>query len=126
MSLRKAASIFGIVFILIGIAGYIDALTPNGRLLGLFAVDSNHNLVHLATGIVALICSGIGEHASRRYFQIFAVVYGLVTVLGFFVPHGELLGLIANNVHDIWLHALITLVSAYLGFSRTGDRLSHA
>ena len=44
MSLRKAATIFGIVFLLVGIAGYIDPLTPDGRLFGLFAVDNEHKL----------------------------------------------------------------------------------
>jgi hypothetical protein len=125
MSLRKAATIFGIVFLLVGIAGYIAPLTPDGRLFGLFAVDNEHNIVHLLTGVAALVVAGISELAARRYFQIFAVVYGLVTLLGFFVPQGELLGLIAHNVHDIWLHLIITAVSAYLGFSRAG-RLARA
>jgi hypothetical protein len=117
MSLRNVAMAFGVVFVLVGVAGYIDALTPNGRLFGLFAVDNEHNIIHLASGAAALAAAAMGELASRRYFQIFAVIYGLVTLLGLFVGHGELLGFVAHNGHDIWLHALITLAAAYFGFS---------
>lgn len=125
MSLKNIAYAFGAVFVLIGIAGYIDALTPDGRLFGLFAVNSPHNLIHLATGIAAIGSAAMGHHAARRFFQIFAVVYGLVTVLGLFVGQGMLLGVVAHNHHDIWLHALITAVSGYLGFA-TSKRVAHA
>lgn len=118
MSLRNVAIAFGVVFVLVGIAGYIPAVTPDGRLFGLFAVDSAHNLIHLVSGVAALAAAGISELASRRYFQIFAVIYGLVTLLGLFVGEGELLGFVAHNVHDIWLHLLITVAAAYFGFSR--------
>jgi hypothetical protein len=125
MSLRNIAYAFGAVFVLIGIAGYIDALTPDGRLFGLFAVNGPHNVIHLATGIAAIGSAAMGAYAARRFFQVFAVVYGLVTVLGLFVGQGMLLGVVAHNHHDIWLHALITAVSAWLGFA-TSKRLAHA
>ncbi len=125
VSLRKVATAFGVVFILVGLAGYVEALTPNGRLFGLFAVDNEHNLIHFASGVAALIAASLGELPSWRYFQAFTLVNGLVTVLGFFGPHGDLLCFVAHNVHDIWLHALITAASAYFGFYR-GPRLGHA
>jgi uncharacterized protein DUF4383 len=125
MSLRTAAMVFGVVFVLVGIAGYVDALTPDGRLFGLFAVNGPHNIIHLVSGAAALAAAGMGELASRRYFQIFAVIYGLVTLLGVFVGHGELLGFVAHNGHDVWLHLLITLAAAYFGFSHN-QRLARA
>ncbi len=125
MPLKTIAIVFGAIFVLIGIAGYIDAVTPEGRLLGLFAVNGPHNIIHLATGAAAIAAGAMSEHASRRFFQIFAVVYGLVTVLGLFVGQGMLLGVVAHNSHDIWLHALITAVSAWLGFG-TSKRMAHA
>jgi hypothetical protein len=38
--------------------------------------------------------------ASKTFFKIFGVVYGLVAVLGFVVGDGMLLGLISNNMAD--------------------------
>ena len=50
------------------------------------------------------------------FFKIFGVVYGLVAVLGFFAGDQPLLGIIAHNMADMWLHVAIAAVSLYLGF----------
>jgi predicted Kef-type K+ transport protein len=49
-------------------------------LLGLFAVNGMHNLIHLATGIVALIVGFASDSASKIFFQIFGVIYALAAL----------------------------------------------
>ena len=50
-----------IVFLLIGILGYVPATTPaNGMLLRIFHVNTAHNIVHLASGVVFLLCGIAG------------------------------------------------------------------
>lgn len=114
--LKNFAMIFGIVLIVIGILGFFPTLTPEGYLLGLFHVNTAHNLVHLLSGIVALLCSLNGFYASQLFFQVFGVIYGLVALFGLYYQDQPIFGLIANNLHDIWLHILISAVSLYLGF----------
>ena len=116
MKIQKAATWFGIVLLLVGILGFIPGLTPEGRLLGIFAVDGVHNVIHLLTGIVALFCAGSAS-AAKGYFKTFGVIYLLVTILGFVQGSGELLGLISINGADNVLHLLITIVALSLGFS---------
>gem|GEM_PF-6581999 len=55
--------------------------------------------------------------ASKRYFQIFGIVYGLVAIIGFFDVDGPLLGYIAHNAADIVLHVIIAAAALRLGFS---------
>jgi Domain of unknown function (DUF4383) len=62
--------------------------------------------------------AGVG--ASKTFFKIFGVVYGLV-VLGFVVGDGMLLGLISNNAADTWLHVGIAVVSLIIGFAPSGE-----
>ena len=62
-----------------------------------------------------------GFEASRTYFRSFGIVYALVAVLGFYYGDQPLLGLIANNSADTWLHVVIAVVSLYLGFGASGD-----
>lgn len=119
--LRTAAIIFGAVFLAIGILGFIPGLTPDNQLFGVFDVNTAHNIVHLATGVVALACGLTSWRASRLYFQVFGIVYGLVTVLGLFVGKGEILGFIANNGGDVVLHLIIAVVALYLGFGHVGS-----
>jgi hypothetical protein len=116
MSLKTAAVAFGIVFLLIGILGFVPAAAPHGMLLGIFHVNAAHNAVHLLSGIVALACGLTSASASRMYFRVFGVVYGLVAVLGLVQGEGELLGLIANNMADVWLHVAISVAALVLGF----------
>lgn len=111
--LRKAAMVFGAVFVLIGLLGFVPALTPGGNLLGIFEVNTVHNLVHLLSGLAALAASTSARN-SRLYFQVFGVVYALVTVLGLIMD--PVLGLIPVNTADNILHLGITAASLYLGF----------
>lgn len=115
--LKRAAIIFGIAFLAAGILGFVPALTPNGKLLGIFQVDTLHNIVHIASGAVALWVGYTSESASRMYFQIFGIVYALVTVAGLFYGDRPLLGLMAHNTADVVLHFLIAAVALYLGFA---------
>jgi hypothetical protein len=119
--LKTAAIIFGIFFLVAGIAGFSSSLAPGGMLFGLFMVDTVHNAVHLASGAAALLCAFAGADAARKYFQIFGIVYALVAVLGFFYGDSPLLGMMAHNRYDIWLHVLIAAVSLFLGFGAARD-----
>jgi Domain of unknown function (DUF4383) len=119
--LKNIAIAFGIVFIIVGIPGFVSAATPNGLLLGYFEVNPAHNVVHLATGVVALIVAFINEKATRLFFQIFGVIYALVALMGFFTGNKPLLGMIAINAADNWLHVLIAIVALYLGFGMKAE-----
>jgi hypothetical protein len=113
--LTTIAKVWGWIFLIVGILGFVPAATPNGHLLGIFHVNGPHNFVHLLTGIVALICGFQSAHASKLYFLIFGIVYGLVALLGFAAGNSPLLGFIANNIADAWLHVGIAIVSIALG-----------
>jgi Domain of unknown function (DUF4383) len=115
---KTAAVLFGIVFILIGILGFVPGITTNEMLLGIFHVNAAHNVVHLLSGAVALFAGMTSFGASRMYFRIFGVIYGLVAILGLMNmgQHTMLLGLISNNDADTFLHIAIAAVSLLLGF----------
>ena len=115
--MKKLATIFGVILLAVGILGFVPALTPEGRLLGIFAVDGVHNMVHIATGIAAIACAMGGEGAARAFFKVFGVVYLLVAVLGIFHGNDPLLGVMAHNVADMFLHFAIAGLSLYLGFA---------
>lgn len=120
--LQRAAVVFGVVFLIVGVLGFIPLLTPGGRLLGLFEVDAWHNAVHLLTGAIGVAVGWMSERGSQLFFQIFGVLYGLLAVLGFFYADQPLLGFIAHNQADVGLHLVIALVALYLGFAVPATR----
>lgn len=118
---RLAAKVFGVVFLLVGVLGFVPALTPNAHLLGIFHVNALHNVIHLASGAVALAAGLSSIKASRLYFQVFGVVYALVAVLGFIYGSSPILGLVANNMGDNLLHVVIAAAALYLGFAAPAE-----
>jgi hypothetical protein len=103
--------ILGVVFILIGVAGFFT-----GDMLLVFQVSTVHNIVHLLSGIVALLAVSSGDSYARLYLIVFGLVYALVTVLGFVMPGGNILGLFTVNMADNYLHGAIALASLGIGF----------
>ncbi|MEY2479297.1 MAG: hypothetical protein QOI04_224 [Verrucomicrobiota bacterium] len=121
---KTLAIVFGLVFLVVGILGFVPAATQdvNGMpmLLGIFHVNFAHNLVHVASGVVFLLCGMAGAGASRTFFRIFGAIYALVAILGFMNPAGPLLGMISNNPADTYLHVALALVMLIIGFAPMG------
>ena len=111
---QRVAQIFGWVFVVIAIWGFIvsggsmeadPAMAP--KVMGLFPVNVLHNLVHLAFGVWG-IAAARSLSGARSYALIAGVIYLVLAILGFVMP--TTLGLIPIGGNDIWLHALIAVV----------------
>ena len=113
---KSAAILFGIVFLLVGILGFVPSITKDEMLLGIFHVNLAHNIVHLASGAVFLLCGMAGAGPSRTFFQIFGIVYALVAALGFYYGDQAILGIVSNNMPVVWLHVVLAAAMLFLGF----------
>lgn len=139
-TLRKFALVFGIVFLAVGVAGFIPGITqphdhPDvmfktglGLVLGLFAVNVLHNLAHLLFGVWGLAASR-SDAGSRAYGKGVGIAYAVLTVMGL-LPMMNLhttFGLVPLYGHDIWLHAALSAGGLYFGFvHRQEQRLERA
>jgi hypothetical protein len=125
---RRFALIFGIVYLAVGVMGFIPALVqpaptaPNlevaemyGRLIGLFPINFLHNIVHLAIGLWGVLGSRTVSGAVL-FSRGIAIFYGLLAILGLIPVTDTLFGLVPIYSHDVWLHALSALIAAYFGF----------
>lgn len=117
--IKKIAFIFGVIFLLIGILGFIPGATTTTAdgmqlLLGLFMVDATHNVIHITSGVVALLAAS-SERYAKWYLQIFGLVYALVALIGF-VQGDTVLGLFMVNPADNWLHTALALGLLGTGF----------
>ena len=102
--------ILGVVLVIVGLLGFF----MSSPLIGYFEVDTLHNIIHLASGVIALVVGG--NHATARMFLIiFGLVYGLVAIVGF-VQGSTVLGLFAVNSYDNLLHVAIAGVCLVVGF----------
>ena len=127
MSTRTFALLFGIVFLAVGVAGFIPGLVQplheghpavqynGGQLLGLFPVNTLHNAVHILFGLWGLLASrSLG--GSVTYARGVAIIYAVLTIAGLVPNLNSMYGLVPLYGNDIWLHALLAIVAAYFGW----------
>jgi hypothetical protein len=113
MTAKNAAMIIGIVFLIVGVLGYIP--NPIVGPTGIFLTNPLHNIIHIASGIVLLLGVYTSFSASLA-LKIVGVVYGLVAVCGFFmVMDGMMMG-VAINEADKWLHVALAAAILAAGF----------
>jgi hypothetical protein len=120
-TLQKLAGVFGVVFILVAILGFISpggmdmAVEPTtGMVLGMFPVNLLHNIVHLLFGIWGLVAARTWT-GSKSYFTGAGIIYAVLTVVGFLSPTG--FGLVPLGGSDIWLHAVLAAAMLAIGFT---------
>jgi hypothetical protein len=139
MNVRRFAMIFGIIYVVVGIAGFIPALIQapatdsprlavdalHGHLLGLFPVNILHTLVHLAIGIWGVMAAK-SFGAAVTYSKSLAVIYGALAIMGLIPGLNTMFGLVPLHGHDIWLHAGSALLAAYFGFAAKSEEAQRA
>ncbi len=115
--LRILAIIFGLGFIVAGVGGFLPPLMPNGLLFGLFQVDTMHNLLHIVSGVIAIMCA-TSYASSVWFFRVFGILYALLALFGFIWNGDFSFMMMQMNMADHLLHTVIAIIALYLGFSR--------
>ena len=118
---KTIATILGVVFILVGIVGFISH-----DFLGTHLTMA-HNLVHIVSGALALYFGLAGSLSGARLFCIiFGIVYGLLGVCGFLLGTGTehmltIDDLLMLGTMDHVVHILLAVVFLIGGFLTRAD-----
>lgn len=125
MDIRRYCKVIGAIFLAVGILGFFPGVSHSpshsmepsttGMLFGLFPINGLHNLIHIAFGIWALTAAKSFDTA-RVFCMANAVIYAVFAVFGLIPGLQNLFGLVPLHGHDVWLHALIALSSAYFAW----------
>ena len=120
---RKAITGLGVVYLLIGVLGFVPALVVptavagQGLLLGIFAVNTIHNLAHLVLGAVMLY-AGSSDGRFWVLSRTLAGVFAFLVVGSVIAPIAE--G-VAINLPDTGLHLVSALALAYLAYGSKAE-----
>ncbi len=122
-TLQKLAAVFGVVFVLVAIVGFIapggmamqptDPASP-AKVLGMFPVNLLHNIVHLLFGAWGLAASR-SWGGSKQFFTVAGIIYIVLTIVGYLSPSG--FGLVPLGGSDIGLHAVLGIVMLAIGYT---------
>ncbi|MFI7080851.1 DUF4383 domain-containing protein [Micromonospora sp. NPDC049903] len=123
---QLAAMILAVVFLLVGVLGFVPGITTNygelsfaghhseAKLLGVFQVSVLHNLVHLAFGVIGLaLARSLG--GARLFLIGGGAVYLVLWIYGLVVVDRAGANWIPVNGADNWLHLGLALGMLVLG-----------
>jgi hypothetical protein len=127
---QNVTRLVGIVFLLVGIAGFIPGITTNlydglefagsdgnAELLGIFKVSVLHNIVHGLFGIAGLALAKTASGA-RTFLIGGGAIYIVLWLLG--IAGGA--NWIPSNTPDDWLHLGLGGALVVLGVALTRER----
>jgi hypothetical protein len=130
---QTVALLFGAVFLLVGILGFIPGITTNydemsfagndsgAELLGIFQVSVLHNLVHALFGIAGLALARTLEGA-RTFLIGGGVIYLVLWIYGLLIDLDGDANFVPFNTADNWLHFILGVAMIGLGFITTRAR----
>ena len=121
MSAKTAALVIGLLFIAVGILGYVDNPIVGTSETAIFHADSVHNMVHIVSGILFLLVGFASPANVPMFCKVFGTVYLLLGVIGLFRIGSDgmatLLGFLHVNGADNYLHIALGLGILLIGFS---------
>ncbi|MEJ3748706.1 DUF4383 domain-containing protein [Actinomycetes bacterium KLBMP 9797] len=120
------AAVTGVVFLLVGVLGFIPGITTNygdmtfaghdsgAKLLGVFQVSILHNIVHLLFGVAGLLMARTASGA-RAYLVGGGAIYAVIWLYGLIVDHDSGANFVPVNTADNWLHLVLAAGMIALG-----------
>lgn len=108
MNTKTASLFFGILFIAVGLLGFIPNPVIGDSEKAIFHADTLHNMVHIVSGVLFLFFALAAPASAPAFLKIFGVVYLLLGITG--IAHfamdgmGRILGILHVNGADNLLH----------------------
>ena len=121
MSAKTAALVIGLVFIAVGLLGYVDNPIIGESETAIFHADSVHNIVHIVSGVLFVLVAMASPANAGMFCKVFGTVYLLLGVLGLFRIGSDgmttLLGFLHVNGADNYLHIALGIAILLAGFA---------
>ena len=119
MTAKTAALAIGIIFIVVGLLGFIDNPIVGSSEKAMFHADTVHNMVHIISGLLFVLVAMAAPASASTVMVIFGIVYLLIGIVGI-TSVGEngmakILGFLHVNAADNYLHIALGIVIALAG-----------
>lgn len=132
--IQTGAGLVGLLFLVVGIAGFIPGVTTNlydgldfaghegnAELLGIFHVSVLHNLVHLLFGVAGLALARTISGA-RTFLVGGGAIYLLLWIYGLLIDRDSDANFVPLNAADDWLHFALGAGMIGLGLTLSRER----
>ncbi|MGI8606616.1 MAG: DUF4383 domain-containing protein [Gaiellaceae bacterium] len=124
--------LMGIVFLLVGVLGFIPGITTDydqlgnfgevgAKLLGIVGINWLENVVHLLYGVLGLALARTWD-GSRAYFLGGGVIYLVLWIYGLVIDLDSNANFLSVNNASNWLHFILGVVMVGIGVLLGRDR----
>jgi hypothetical protein len=124
MTAKTAALVIGILFIAVGLLGFIDNPIVYDSEKAIFHADTVHNCVHVISGLLFVLLALAAPGSVRGFMIFFGIVYLLIGILGLASfgtsGMGKVLGFLNVNGNDNILHVALGAVILLAGLMSKG------
>jgi hypothetical protein len=126
-SVQSAALLAGIVFLAVGILGFVPGVTTHygdlsfaghdsgAKLFGIFQTSILHNIVHILFALAGIAMARTWE-GGRKFLIVGGVIYLILFVYGLIAHGGTGANFIPVNSADNVLHAAFGIAMIALGY----------
>lgn len=115
-------ALVGFVLVAAGLIGFLNTPLAGSSANALLATDTVHNVVHLATGLLALaIAFGVNGEAQVNAVIGFGVLYVIIFVAVLISPNLFGLFSVSANAPIHVIHVAVALVTLAVGFMARGS-----
>jgi hypothetical protein len=119
MTAKTAALVIGVIFIAVGLLGFIDNPIVYDSETAIFHADTVHNCVHIVSGVLFVLIALAAPASAKGFMIFFGIVYLLIGVLGLASfgtsGMGKVLGFLHVNGNDNLLHVGLGVVILLAG-----------
>lgn len=119
MSTKTAALVIGVIFILVGLLGFVENPVIGTSENAIFHADTVHNMVHIISGALFVLIAMAAPAYAGTFLIVFGIVYLAIGVIGLMTMGNEGMGTVLGFLHvngaDNYLHIVLGIVILLAG-----------
>src|SRR5216110_916151 len=108
MTAKTAALLLGIIFIAVGLLGYVSNPIIGETDKAMFHTDNVHNIVHIVSGVLFVLIALAAPAAAGGFLKFFGIIYLAIGIIGMIQIGSQemmkLFGFLMINKLDNYLH----------------------
>lgn len=108
MTTKTAALLIGLIFVAVGILGFVANPIVGASADAIFHTDTTHNAVHIISGVLFIFVALAAPASASGFMKLFGLVYLALGIIGYVQfgsdGMGKVLGFLHVNGNDNYLH----------------------
>lgn len=118
---RSFLFLYGLIFLVLGIFGFIPACLTDQLLWNVFNVNPFLNIIHILAGVCAGLVFFLRKNIIRIYFRCAGIIFIVLALLGFIYDVNPILTIFPSNSANALFHMIMGILGLSAGFGSNAE-----